>query len=68
MWTSNNLPITFYFKGDSSPDNQGNNGGTAAGGPVAEEQLPPLPDGWERRIRPDGANYWVNHLNKTTQW
>ncbi|OXA62079.1 E3 ubiquitin-protein ligase Su(dx) [Folsomia candida] len=32
------------------------------------ETLGPLPDGWERRVRPDGRTYWINHVNKTTQW
>lgn len=29
------------------------------------ETLGPLPDGWERRVRPDGRTYWINHVNKT---
>ncbi|CAL8102046.1 unnamed protein product [Orchesella dallaii] len=52
-------------------DNQATQGAGASSSTVStntEEALPPLPDGWEKRIRPDGAIYWVNHLNKTTQW
>lgn len=27
-----------------------------------------LPQGWEQKITPDGRTYFVNHINKTTQW
>ena len=46
-------------------------GGSAAtnGAPAAEEDpLGPLPDGWEKRIEPNGRVYYVNHKNRTTQW
>ena len=29
---------------------------------------PPLPDGWERAVTPDGKVYYKNHLARTTQW
>ncbi len=57
------------------PDSQGGPGG--AGGPPrgpgsngAEEGDPlgPLPDGWEKRVEPNGRVYFVNHKNRTTQW
>lgn len=32
------------------------------------DNLGPLPDGWEKRTRPDGKVYFVNHKNCTTQW
>ncbi|TRY75099.1 hypothetical protein TCAL_00604 [Tigriopus californicus] len=28
----------------------------------------PLPDGWEKRVEPNGRVYFVNHKNRTTQW
>jgi len=28
----------------------------------------PLPSGWEKRIQPDGRNYFVNHKSRITQW
>ena len=28
----------------------------------------PLPPGWEMRIHSDGRPYYVNHVDKTTQW
>ncbi|CAG0889611.1 unnamed protein product [Darwinula stevensoni] len=28
----------------------------------------PLPEGWEKRIEPNGRVYFVNHRNRTTQW
>ncbi|KAL5237168.1 hypothetical protein ACI65C_004578 [Semiaphis heraclei] len=34
--------------------------------PVVEEE--PLPSGWEKRIQPDGRNYFVNHKSRITQW
>ena len=27
-----------------------------------------LPDGWEKRVEPNGRVYFVNHKNRTTQW
>ena len=35
--------------------------------PVADP-LGPLPDGWEKRVEPNGRGYYVNHKNRTTQW
>ena len=35
-------------------------------GPVGEDT--PLPDGWEKRVEPNGRVYFVNHKNRTTQW
>ncbi|CAG7727439.1 unnamed protein product [Allacma fusca] len=32
------------------------------------DNLGPLPEGWEKRTRPDGKVYFVNHKNCTTQW
>ena len=26
------------------------------------------PDGWEKRVEPNGRVYFVNHKNRTTQW
>lgn len=28
----------------------------------------PLPDGWEQRVHTDGRVYYVDHVNKRTQW
>ena len=33
-----------------------------------EDTLGPLPDGWEKRVEPNGRVYYVNHKNRTTQW
>ena len=45
-------------------------GAAAANGaaPSEEDPLGPLPDGWEKRIEPNGRVYYVNHKNRTTQW
>lgn len=41
--------------------------GTSA--PVEDDdQLGPLPSGWEKRVQPEGRVYFVNHKNRTTQW
>ena len=32
------------------------------------DPLGPLPDGWEKRVEPNGRVYFVNHKNRTTQW
>ena len=33
-----------------------------------EDTLGSLPDGWEKRVEPNGRVYYVNHKNRTTQW
>ena len=33
-----------------------------------EDTLGRLPDGWEKRVEPNGRVYYVNHKNRTTQW
>jgi len=38
---------------------------------ISESETDPLgalPDGWEKRIEPNGRVYFVNHKNRTTQW
>lgn len=37
---------------------------------IAEEEdaLGPLPEGWEKRIGPEGRPYFCNHKNRVTQW
>ena len=42
-------------------------GGPAAAG-ADEDPLGPLPEGWEKRVEPNGRVYFVNHKNRTTQW
>mmetsp|Transcript_35567 Transcript_35567/g.111266 ORF Transcript_35567/g.111266 Transcript_35567/m.111266 type:complete len:300 (-) Transcript_35567:2234-3133(-) len=33
-----------------------------------EEEVPPLPPGWEERVHASGRVYYVNHNDKTTTW
>jgi len=33
-----------------------------------DDPLGPLPEGWEKRVEPNGRVYFVNHKNRTTQW
>lgn len=47
---------------------QGTGNTTTATNNDEEDGLGPLPDGWERRVQPDGKVYFVNHKNRTTQW
>ncbi|GMT28047.1 hypothetical protein PFISCL1PPCAC_19344, partial [Pristionchus fissidentatus] len=36
---------------------------------LADDPLGPLPEGWEKRADPNtGRMYFVNHVNRTTQW
>ncbi|GCB62707.1 hypothetical protein scyTo_0007270, partial [Scyliorhinus torazame] len=37
-------------------------------GTQREQQLPPLPPGWEEKTDNLGRTYYVNHNNRTTQW
>lgn len=38
--------------------------------PVVEEEdrMGQLPNGWEKRLQPDGRCYFVNHKSRITQW
>jgi hypothetical protein len=38
--------------------------------PESLRQLPPLPPGWEMKFTPPPENraYFVDHINKKTQW
>ena len=60
---------------DQSNRPGGNNSAAATNGPVPGVAAPPdddpngpLPDGWEKRVEPNGRVYFVNHKNRTTQW
>lgn len=41
---------------------------SSSGVPEDGDPLGPLPDGWEKRVEPNGRVYFVNHKNRTTQW
>ena len=47
------------------PDTANQRGGA---GSTEDDSLGPLPDGWEKRVEPNGRVYFVNHKNRTTQW
>ena len=46
--------------------------GTLMAGQVEYDEngkvLGPLPEGWEKRMDPNGRPYFVNHLSRVTQW
>ena len=57
--------------GAQPPNNAGGARGGAGGGGSgtdSEEGLGSLPEGWEKRVEPNGRVYFVNHKNRTTQW
>ena len=65
----------FLYPDQSNRPGGTNNGAVAANGPVSGVAAPPdddpngpLPDGWEKRVEPNGRVYFVNHKNRTTQW
>lgn len=35
---------------------------------IQDDPLGQLPEGWEKRVDPNGRVYFVNHKNRTTQW
>ncbi|TGZ68154.1 hypothetical protein CRM22_004422 [Opisthorchis felineus] len=41
---------------------------TSAAATSGLDLLGPLPEGWERRVDPQGRSYFVNHTSRTTQW
>lgn len=59
--------------GVARPPSAGGSVATAGGGgppnfDVSEDQLGPLPSGWEVRQTASGRSYWVDHNTKTTTW
>jgi len=44
------------------------NGTSTTTGTEDSDPLGPLPEGWEKRVEPNGRVYFVNHKNRTTQW
>jgi hypothetical protein len=41
---------------------------SAAAATKSEDNLGPLPEGWEEALTPEGVPYYINHNSKTTQW
>ncbi|XP_018495142.1 E3 ubiquitin-protein ligase NEDD4 [Galendromus occidentalis] len=35
---------------------------------VGSEEATPLPEGWEERVDANGRTYYLNHIERTTQW
>lgn len=54
----------------SGPNNRQTPVVPASNAPVADEEdrMAPLPNGWEKRVQPDGRCYFVNHKSRITQW
>ena len=46
----------------------GSTGTAGTTGTEESDPLGPLPEGWEKRVEPNGRVYFVNHKNRTTQW
>ncbi|XP_055636023.1 E3 ubiquitin-protein ligase Nedd-4-like isoform X1 [Toxorhynchites rutilus septentrionalis] len=45
--------------------------GAAVGSPNArrqDDELGPLPEGWEERVHSDGRTFFIDHNTRTTQW
>ena len=55
---------TAYSSG--APESSGSS--LPSGTSTEEDTLGALPDGWEKRVEPNGRVYYVNHKNRTTQW
>lgn len=74
MLRFNSKMIVLYLKGAIMQQcgqrflyaNDPANGTTANGSAPSEDDttLGPLPEGWERRVDPNGRSYFVNHKNK----
>ena len=58
--TSNTNPTPAGIATNTSPATRNFN--------PAEDQLGPLPPGWERRIDPLGRTYYVDHNTRSTTW
>ncbi len=54
--------------GDGSGAVAGGGGDGPVGGRTEEDILGPLPSGWERRETSTGRPYFVDHVNRTTQF
>ena len=33
-----------------------------------DDELSPLPEGWEERMHTDGRTFFIDHNTRTTQW
>ena len=68
---SNPAPPTGSHPITSTPSTSGVSGASnsiPSAAATEEDTLGPLPDGWEKRVEPNGRVYYVNHKNRTTQW
>uniref|UniRef100_A0A182PSX1 HECT-type E3 ubiquitin transferase n=1 Tax=Anopheles epiroticus TaxID=199890 RepID=A0A182PSX1_9DIPT len=63
--------------GTDGAGNAGSGGGSAAGGASgnrggdsrsSDDNLGPLPEGWEERVHSDGRTFFIDHNTRTTQW
>uniref|UniRef100_A0A1I8G817 HECT-type E3 ubiquitin transferase n=1 Tax=Macrostomum lignano TaxID=282301 RepID=A0A1I8G817_9PLAT len=54
--------------GNGTAPTAGTGGSSTTGSGSEDGGLGPLPEGWEKRIDPQGRAYFVNHRNRTTQW
>ncbi|XP_025424061.1 E3 ubiquitin-protein ligase Su(dx) isoform X2 [Sipha flava] len=54
----------------SGPNNRQSATGASTTNPVLDEEdrMGKLPNGWEKRVQPDGRCYFVNHKSRITQW
>ncbi len=46
----------------------GGPGGDLPNRPQHEDDLGPLPEGWEERVHTDGRIFFIDHNTRTTQW
>ena len=46
----------------------GSESSPSASAPLQEEEERTLPPGWERKLAPDGREFFVNHNTRTTHW
>lgn len=59
----------------NAAQNSGNQAGGASGAGGAnanarhqDDELGPLPEGWEERVHNDGRTFFIDHNTRTTQW
>jgi atrophin-1 interacting protein 5 (WW domain-containing E3 ubiquitin protein ligase 1) len=66
--------VPFHFQHavgtGSGPNNRQSATGASTTNPVLDEEdrMGKLPNGWEKRVQPDGRCYFVNHKSRITQW
>ncbi|XP_055611829.1 E3 ubiquitin-protein ligase Nedd-4 isoform X3 [Uranotaenia lowii] len=66
--SNNNGGSTQGSGGSGGPGGRGAAGTGGGGARGHDDELGPLPEGWEERVHSDGRTFFIDHNTRTTQW